>query len=71
MDGCEGLTPEQIEILLKHTDNTWNQRRSTMKPPENKTPRKNRCIRTIYKKQCIYGNFRTGEVNNEIFRLHV
>ena len=22
-------------------------------------------------KQSIYGNFRTGEVNNEIFRLHV
>ena len=44
MDGCEGLTPEQIEILLKHTDNTWNQRRSTMTPRESQTPRKNRCL---------------------------
>ena len=42
MDGCEELTTKQMKILLNHTDNQWNQRRSTMKPPENITPRKNR-----------------------------
>ena len=43
MDGCEKLTKEQLDILLNHIDNAWNRQRMNMKPPENKTPRKNRC----------------------------
>ena len=43
MDGCEGLTAKQIKILLNHTDNPWNQRRSSMKPEEDQRLREYRC----------------------------